>query len=847
MWDLMIRIEGQRVDASVPGWLLNATATYAAIDQAKRAAYELAANSETYGFDPDATYTIFYQIWDRALKGMSSVAFGRNVTGHSAVGLLPDPYYMASHGYRELRRSAAALHDWTSRSDVVAWRGSVTGDNMIAAPQDLPRIRLALACRDMPNTDVGLIGVHSTMNNGRPPGLLDDFVNAHALRRDRWNMEDFGRYRFAIDIDGHANAWGFLEKLIVGCCVLKVESPFEQWFYNRIKPWRHYVPIRSDLSNLHEIMEWCFANEAQCRWIADNGARVAASLTMARELPRTCRTLLAVAHLRRRARPRSPSTGKPQAPVRFLLEDALFDAEGSGCIDRAIDVRTHLIDAGMGGAMDFMKRHDLLRQRGEFALAQSDMEAAVAADPKNDEPPLRLGQFLASIGRHVSAIGYLEQARTRAPERDEIGIALAGSFLKLNRLDDAYRAVRHLPDDLPGWWADLRLQAFAAYTECRSDVRAIIRARREGDEFPSERRWELAIKLHALGRWRPAWLLCQDAMNRNPGMSAPIALAADIIARWQGANEALRYLSTQRHATDPAGSIDCKMAENLFELGRYREALETIDATVAGDDRHSVRNIVAFSQAMLNELPDLIWFCGNWMDDFPEEMLPAELVCAAQPVGSSIASASATVTLQMGQFWHEHTIPADVKMTMDSWTDRHPNLQRHIFDEESGREFLRAHYGAQGIRTFEMCTDPMMKAGFFRFAWLYDQGGVWIDADQRCTRPDVALLRRAATSDFAAVRSGYITGYLENVLVGARARSRQVEAALEMATATITNAVKRGEKPWRWQAIGPGLLTRVTARSICEVSEPFAPFLITPMAYYSQAVTQYTPKHKPSS
>lgn len=112
-------------------------------------------------------------------------------------------------------------------------------------------------------------------------------------------MGNFGTYRYAIDIDGHANAWGFLEKLILGCCVLKVASPYEQWFYGELQPWVHYVPIEADLSDLADKIDWCLANEQACEWIAGNGRTLAASRSYEREVVRSCGPVLSAAAVTR--------------------------------------------------------------------------------------------------------------------------------------------------------------------------------------------------------------------------------------------------------------------------------------------------------------------------------------------------------------------------------------------------------------------------------------------------------------------------------------------------------------------------------------------------------------------
>ena len=82
-------------------------------------------------------------------------------------------------------------------------------------------------------------------------------------------------YKFLIDIDGYANAWSFLEKLLLGSCVLKVSSPKEQWFYSELEAWTHYVPVREDLSNLFERLDWCLTHDFEAREIGHRGQEFA--------------------------------------------------------------------------------------------------------------------------------------------------------------------------------------------------------------------------------------------------------------------------------------------------------------------------------------------------------------------------------------------------------------------------------------------------------------------------------------------------------------------------------------------------------------------------------------------
>ncbi len=192
--------------------------------------------------------------------------------------LVPDHGFVRTRGYGDLRRVARAnAGAWMARSDRIVWRGSTTGVGIISKddlsaddPELRPRIRLCLALKDMPGTDARLSGLFRPADRDRlsRAGLLGEYISPIA-----WNG-----LKFAIDIDGHSNAWSnFLTRLIMGCCVLKVASPlgYRQWYYGEIEPWTHYVPVQADLSDLGARIAWCRANLDECERIAARGQQFA--------------------------------------------------------------------------------------------------------------------------------------------------------------------------------------------------------------------------------------------------------------------------------------------------------------------------------------------------------------------------------------------------------------------------------------------------------------------------------------------------------------------------------------------------------------------------------------------
>jgi hypothetical protein len=208
--------------------------------------------------------------------------------------LVPDPLFVNSDGYAEYRRAALSL-PWAQRRDTVLWRGTSTGAGQVTtetmAAEDLrlrPRIRMCLMLRAVPGTDVKIRKTEFVSAVERPR-LARHGVVGNKIRQSNW-----ARYKFAIDIDGHSNAWSnFFVRLMLGCCVIKIQSEtgFRQWYYDRLVPWRHYVPVEADMTDLVEKIAWCRGHDAECATIAANGQALARAMTVATETADAVRRL----------------------------------------------------------------------------------------------------------------------------------------------------------------------------------------------------------------------------------------------------------------------------------------------------------------------------------------------------------------------------------------------------------------------------------------------------------------------------------------------------------------------------------------------------------------------------
>ena len=102
------------------------------------------------------------------------------------------------------------------------------------------------------------------------PEIREQFFKNFPLRRATW--EEYHNHKYLIDLDGCVAAIpGCAWKLLTNSIVFKHESNFRLYFYTVLKPWVHYIPLKEDLSDLFEKLNWAIQNDQAAQTIAENG------------------------------------------------------------------------------------------------------------------------------------------------------------------------------------------------------------------------------------------------------------------------------------------------------------------------------------------------------------------------------------------------------------------------------------------------------------------------------------------------------------------------------------------------------------------------------------------------
>lgn len=155
----------------------------------------------------------------------------------------------------ELKKSASQW-PWKRKESKGFFRGSRT------SPERDP---LVLLSREAPD----LVDAEYTKNQawksekdtlGRPPAKEIPLV-------------DHCQYKYLFNFRGVAASFRLKHLFLCGSLVFHVGEEWLEFFYPQLRPWVHYIPVKQDLSDLRELLQFVKDNDGVAQEIATRGQR----------------------------------------------------------------------------------------------------------------------------------------------------------------------------------------------------------------------------------------------------------------------------------------------------------------------------------------------------------------------------------------------------------------------------------------------------------------------------------------------------------------------------------------------------------------------------------------------
>ncbi len=194
--------------------------------------------------------------------------FAKNVTRVRTGILFPD--YENLEGFHSLRSSTISgskQFPWDKKIEMGFFRGGGCGAGDYAKRNqffEYPRFKA-----------VAFSLQHPKMVNARFTGCgeLKDHVGIkeYMYLSKSVKIEDQIRYKYQITIDGVTCAFSrVFWQLLANSVMLKQESKSIQWYYPGMKPYEHYIPLKDDVSDLIEKIQWAKDHDQECKKISEN-------------------------------------------------------------------------------------------------------------------------------------------------------------------------------------------------------------------------------------------------------------------------------------------------------------------------------------------------------------------------------------------------------------------------------------------------------------------------------------------------------------------------------------------------------------------------------------------------
>ena len=160
--------------------------------------------------------------------------------------------------------------NWDNKKSVAVFRGGATGCGL----ETDTNMRLKIGTIKSEYLDAGVVVARSNSLRFDPKHGLD-FLNSNVKTVPFMSFEEQSKYKYIVHIDGNVGAYRLLKSLLAGSVILKVEGIYRLWADEYLEPNVHYIPIKEDLSNLLEMIEWCRMNDDKCRKMAEASYKVA--------------------------------------------------------------------------------------------------------------------------------------------------------------------------------------------------------------------------------------------------------------------------------------------------------------------------------------------------------------------------------------------------------------------------------------------------------------------------------------------------------------------------------------------------------------------------------------------
>ena len=206
-----------------------------------------------------------------------------SMTSKDINNIIPDEYAMYEsinlRRYKLPKNFINFKSNWIKRKSNMFWRGSTTGHPISSTQslKELIRVKTCLMYKTEKKFDMKLSTI---VQNKIPKQILYQFLSENNIYSRRVNESKFMLYKYHPDLAGNnqlCGSWGVIRKYLRGNLVFKPKYESYMFYDKFLEPWKNYIPVESNFSDLKEKYLWAENNQEKAQIISWEGFCMAKS------------------------------------------------------------------------------------------------------------------------------------------------------------------------------------------------------------------------------------------------------------------------------------------------------------------------------------------------------------------------------------------------------------------------------------------------------------------------------------------------------------------------------------------------------------------------------------------
>lgn len=145
---------------------------------------------------------------------------------------------------------------WSSKISKIIWRGALSEaewrDALTSVRWRANKLITELNLGGATHYDVGLTGIPRWLTTR----VKFNTTEVGGFLKGLSPMTAFMQYKAILDMDGNSWSSRFGTLLCYNSVVVKIEPKYFEYFYPELKPWKHFIPVKNDLSDLDQNVRW---------------------------------------------------------------------------------------------------------------------------------------------------------------------------------------------------------------------------------------------------------------------------------------------------------------------------------------------------------------------------------------------------------------------------------------------------------------------------------------------------------------------------------------------------------------------------------------------------------------